>query len=342
MSAATAVPGAVDSGIRKAAILLIQLGPDKAGSVLSHMNEAEVEAVTAEIARLESLDSAETGTVLVEFRDLAMARAHIAQGGPAYALQLLEQSLGADRANEIMHRVTAASAKMPFHFLQRADPRQLLSFISDEHPQVIALVLAHMHADRASLVLSGLSPERQADVAHRIAVMERTSPAIIRKVEQSLERKLSSVLQPSELSSVGGIEPLVDIINRSDRATERLIMEWLEGRDAALAEELKSRMFMFDDIVSIDDRSMQQVLRQVETADLALALKGVGEPVRDKVTTNMSERAAENLIEEVDLLGPVRLRQVEEAQQKIIQIIRTLEERGEIVVRRGNDDEFVD
>jgi flagellar motor switch protein FliG len=172
--------------------------------------------------------------------------------------------------------------------------------------------------------------------------MERTSPAIIRKVETSLERKLSSVLQPSELSSVGGIEPLVDIINRSDRTTERLIMEWLEGRDSALAEELKSRMFMFDDIVTIDDRSMQQVLRQVETADLSVALKGVSEPVRDKVTTNMSERAAENLLEEVELLGPVRLRQVEEAQQKIIQIIRSLEERGEIVVRRGNDDEFVD
>jgi flagellar motor switch protein FliG len=329
-------------GIRKAAILLVQLGRDKAGSVLAHMSETEVEAVSAEIARLESLDSDEAGAVLAEFRDLAVARAHIAQGGPAYALSLLEQSLGEQRAGEIMDRLTAATVKMPFHFLRRADPRQLLSFISDEHPQVIALVLAHMSADSASLVLSGLSPERQADVAHRIAVMDRTSPAIIRRVEASLERKLSSVLQPSELSAVGGIEPLVDIINRSDRATERLIMEWLEGRDAALAAELKSRMFMFDDIVLIDDRSMQQVLRQVEGADLALALKGVSEAVRGKVTANMSERAATNLLEEVELLGPVRLAQVEEAQQKIIQTIRTLEERGEIVVRRGNDDEFVE
>ncbi len=337
MTATVAAPG-----IRKAAVLLVQLGREKAGSVLAHMNEAEVEAVSAEIARLESLNSDEAGSVLTEFRELAMARAHIAQGGPAYALSLLEQSMGPQRAAEVMDRLTAASARMPFHFLRRADPRQLLSFISDEHPQVIALVLAHMNADSASLVLSGLSQERQADVAHRIAVMERTSPAIIRKVEASLERKLSSVLQPSELSAVGGIEPLVDIINRSDRATERLIMEWLEGRDAALAAELKSRMFMFDDIVSIDDRSMQQVLRQVEGGDLAVALKGVGEAVRGKVTTNMSERAATNLLEEVDLLGPVRLAQVEEAQQKIIQIIRTLEERGEIVVRRGNDDEFVD
>jgi flagellar motor switch protein FliG len=335
-------PGGTVTGIRKAAILLVQLGRDRAGTILSHLSDSEVEALSAEIARLQSLGSDEAGAVLGEFRDLAVARAHIAQGGPAYALSLLEESLGGPRAAEIMDRLTAASAKMPFHFLQRADPRQLLSFISDEHPQVIALVLAHMNADSASLVLSGLSPERQADVAHRIAVMDRTSPTIIRKVESSLERKLSSVLQPSELSAVGGIEPLVDIINRSDRTTERLIMEWLEGRDQALADELKSRMFMFDDIVLLDDRSMQQVLRQVETADLALALKGVSDPVRDKVTSNMSERAATNLIEEVELLGPVRLRQVEEAQQKIIQTIRTLEESGDVVVRRGGDDEFID
>ena len=339
---ATAVAPAVPGGVRKAAILLVQLGREKAGTVLTHLKEAEVEAITAEIARLESLGSDEAGAVLSEFRDLATARAHIAQGGPSYALALLEESLGEQRAGEIMDRVTADTVKMPFHFLRRADPRQLLSFISDEHPQVIALVLAHMHADNASMVLSGLSPERQADVAHRIAVMDRTSPAIIHKVEASLERKLSSVLQPSELSAVGGIEPLVEIINRSDRSTERLIVEGLEGRDSALADEVKSRMFMFDDIVSLDDRSIQQVLRQVETADLAVALKGVSEPVRDKVTTNMSERAATNLLEEVELLGPVRLRQVEEAQQKVIQTIRRLEESGEIVVRRGSDDEFVD
>jgi flagellar motor switch protein FliG len=338
----TAVAPSVPGGVRKAAILLVQLGREKAGTVLTHLKETEVEAITAEIARLESLGSDEAGAVLSEFRDLATARAHIAQGGPSYALALLEESLGEQRASEIMDRVTAATVKMPFHFLRRADPRQLLSFISDEHPQVIALVLAHMHADNASMVLSGLSPERQADVAHRIAVMDRTSPAIIRKVEASLERKLSSVLQPSELSAVGGIEPLVDIINRSDRSTERLIVEGLEGRDSALADEVKSRMFMFDDIVSLDDRSIQQVLRQVETADLSVALKGVSEPVRDKVTTNMSERAATNLLEEVELLGPVRLRQVEEAQQKVIQTIRRLEESGEIVVRRGSDDEFVD
>jgi flagellar motor switch protein FliG len=342
MTAATDVARSASPGVRKAAILLVQLGREKAGAVLAHMSETEVEAVSAEITRLESLGSDEAGAVLAEFRDLMTARAHIAQGGPAYALALLEESLGEQRAHEIMDRLTASTVKMPFHFLRRADPRQLLSFISDEHPQVIALVLAHMNAENASMVLSGLSPERQADVAHRIAVMDRTSPAIIRKVEASLERKLSSVLQPSELSAVGGIEPLVDIINRSDRATERLIMEWLEGRDPALADELKSRMFMFEDIVQLDDRSVQQVLRQVEGADLAVALKGVSEEVRAKVTTNMSERAATNLLEEVELLGPVRLRQVEEAQQKVIQTIRRLEESGEIVVRRGSDDEFVD
>jgi flagellar motor switch protein FliG len=198
-----------------------------------------------------------------------------------------------------------------------------------------------MPSDRATMVLSGLDAERQADVAHRIAVMDRTSPEVLRALETALERRISSVLQPSDLSTVGGLEPLVDIINRSDRATERLIVEALEERDPALAEEVKSRMFMFEDIVLLDDRDMQLVLRQVETAELAMALKGVSEEVRAKVTTNMSERASENLLEEVELLGAVLLRQVEEAQAGVIRRIRELEESGEITVRRGADEEYV-
>ncbi|HET7327456.1 MAG TPA: flagellar motor switch protein FliG [Nocardioidaceae bacterium] len=329
------------TGVRKAAVLLVQLGRDRAGSVLGHLREAEVEAISAEIVRLQSVGAEEAEAVLTEFSALAASRAHTAQGGPGFAQALLEQSLGDERAGAIMGRLSAAALQMPFQFLHRADPRQLLSFIVDEHPQVIALVLAHMTSDKASLVLSGLPPERQADVAHRIAVMDRTSPAIIQQVEACLERRLSSVLQPAELSVVGGVEPLVNIINRSDRATERLIVEGLQHRDPALADEVRGRMFMFEDIVSLDDRSVQQLLRQVEGADLALALKGVSDEVRSKVTSNMSERASTNLLEEVDLLGAVRLRQVEEAQQKIIGSIRALEESGEIVVRRGSDDEYV-
>ncbi len=329
------------AGVRKAAVVLIQLGRDSAASVLGHLSDAEVEAISAEIARLEYVDANESTAALTEFRDMANAKANIARGGLAFARTMLEQSLGADRAGEIMERLQAAAIQMPFQFVHRADPTQLRTFIADEHPQVIALVLAHMTAEKASLVLSGLPSNLQAEVAHRIAVMDRTSPEIIHAVEQSLERKLSSVLQPAEMSRVGGVDPLVSIINRSDRVTERQIVAGLEALDAELAEEVRSRMFMFEDIVHIEDRSVQLVLRQVNEAELALALKGVSESVRNKITSNLSSRAAETLLEEVELLGAVRLTQVEEAQQSVIRKIRQLEEQGQIMVHRGSEEELV-
>ncbi|TQK69565.1 MULTISPECIES: flagellar motor switch protein FliG [unclassified Nocardioides] len=337
----TSGPTLVSMGVRKAAVLLIQMGKERAAQVMSHLSDAEVEAISGEIARLDAVSASETSQVLEEFHNLATAHAHVTQGGFGFAQQLLEQSLGPERAKEIMERLHAAAVQMPFQFLHRADPAQLRSFIADEHPQVIALVLAHMAADKASLLLSGLPAHQQAVVAHRIAVMDRTSPEIVRTVEAVLERKLSSMLQPTEVSRVGGVDPLVNIINRSDRPTERQIVEGLEGLDPALADEVKSRMFMFEDITGLDDRSVQQVLRQVDTAELALALKGVSDAVRSKITANLSERAAENLLDEVELLGAVRLAQVEEAQQGVIRTIRQLEEQGQIMVRRGNDDEFV-
>jgi flagellar motor switch protein FliG len=329
-------------GVRKAAILLVQLGRERAAEVLGKLTEAEVESITGEIARLDLISAAETDAVLTEFRDMMTARAHMAQGGLSYAHQLLEESLGAERAAEIMERLNAAAVQMPFQFLHRADPAQVRSFIAEEHPQVIAVVLAHMPADKASLLLSGLPPEQQAKVAHRIAVMDRTAPDIIRSVESVLERRLSSMLQPAEVSRVGGMDPLVNIINRSDRSTERQIVEGLEALDQELADEVRSRMFMFEDIVTLDDRSVQQVLRQVETDVLATALKGVAQSVRDKVTSNLSERAAENLLDEIQVLGPVRLSQVEEAQQGVIRTIRELEEQGQIMIRRGGDDDLVE
>jgi len=328
-------------GVRKAAILLIQMGKERASQVMEHLSDSEVEMISAEIARLDRISSTETEQVLGEFRDLMTAHAHISQGGFAFAQSLLEQSLGADRAREIMERLHAAAVQMPFQFLHRADPAQLRGFIADEHPQVIALVLAHMTPDKASLLMSGLPAYQQAIVAHRIAVMDRTNPDIIRTVESILERKLSSMLQPAEMSRVGGIDSLVNVINRSDRPTERSIVEGLEGLDPELADEVRSRMFMFEDIIGLDDRSVQQVLRQVDAGDLALALKGVSEAVKSKITSNLSQRAAENLLDEIELLGAVRLAQVEESQQAIIRTIRQLEEQGQIMVRRGNDDEFV-
>ncbi|MFC7496463.1 MULTISPECIES: flagellar motor switch protein FliG [unclassified Nocardioides] len=329
-------------GVRKAAIILIQLGREKAADVLSHLGEAEVEAISAEIASLDVVSAAESTAVIQEFGEMATAQGHISHGGLAFARTMLEQSLGEERAKEIMERLQAAAVKMPFQFLHRADPSQLRTFIADEHPQVIALVLAHMTADKASIVMAGLPAHLQAEIAHRIAVMDRTSPEIVRAVEANLERKLSSVLQPSELSRVGGVDPLVNIINRSDRVTERQIVEGLEALDAELADEVRSRMFMFEDIVHLEDRSVQLVLRQVNEAELALALKGVSESVRDKITSNLSSRAAETLIEEVELLGAVRLTQVEEAQQGVIRKIRQLEEQGQIMVHRsGSEEELV-
>ncbi len=329
-------------GARKAAIVLVRLGKDAAAEVLSHMSEEEVEAVSAEIAQLNAVDPTETQAVMGEFSTLLTARQHMLQGGMDLARDLLQRSLGEDKAEEALQRLNARAIQLPFQLIGRADPVQLRSFIREEHPQVIALVLAHMSAEKASVVLSGLSSELQAEVAHRIAVMDRANPEAVRVVESVLERRLSSVLAPSATSRVGGLGPLVNIINRADRSTERQIVEGLESLDAKLAEEVRSRMFMFEDITGLSDRDIQQVLRQVDGAELAVALKGVSDAVRDKITRNLSERAAENVLEEVEMLGPVRLTQVEEAQQAVIRTIRSLEERGEIVVRRGGDDEFVD
>ncbi|OLF19359.1 flagellar motor switch protein FliG [Actinophytocola xanthii] len=329
-------------GLRKAAVLLLQVGKEGSAKILSRMREAEVEALSAEIVRLGEVKGDVSGAVLDEFHMMAKARKHLARGGMEYARELLIETLGADRADQMVSRIGATMVEMPFRFLHRADPRQLHSYLVDEHPQTIALVIAHMPAALASMVLSGLSQERQTDVALRVAKMGQPSPEIIRKVENVLQRKLSSLLQPTEQSNVGGVQPLVEIINRADRSTEKSILDGLTARSPELADEVRSLMFMFEDIVNIDDRSMQLVLRGVENADLATALKGVREDVRDKVLRNLSERAAENLVDEIDVLGSVRLSAVEEAQARIIAVIRKCEESGEIVLIRGGDeDEFV-
>jgi flagellar motor switch protein FliG len=328
------------TGLRKAAILLVRMGKEHSTRVLASLAESEVEELSAEIARIGKLEPDVVGDVIDEFYALATTK-HAGVGGMQYARELLEASLGTERAQLILDRLQASMNDMPFNFLSHADPRQLLSYVQHEHPQTIALVLAHVPSALASSILSGLAPEVQSDVAHRIAVMDRTSPEVIRQVEVALQRKLSTVLQPDELSTVGGIEPLVDIINRADRTTERLILEALEARNPEIAEEIRRRMFMFEDIVNLDDRSVQLVLRQVEPSDLATALKGVNEEVRDKVTGNLSERGRENLLEEIDLMGPVKVRMVEESQQKIVSVIRSLEDSGQIEIQRGEADELI-
>lgn len=329
------------TGLRKAAMLLVQLGTEHSAQIMKTLRPAEVEALSAEIARLDSVDVDTLDEVLEEFRQLAQARQYYVQGGVNFAEEVLVATMGQDKAHEVMQRLTASLVEMPFEFLRRVDAKLILSYLQDEHPQTITLVLAHMQPDAAAIILSGLAPEIQAEVAHRLAIMDRTSPEIVKQVEAHLERRLSTLVQASDYSNVGGLTALVDVINQSDRTTERLILEGLEKRDLELAEEVRAHMFMFEDIVGLDDRAIQVVLRKVDSKDLAVALKGVREDVREKITRNMSERAALSLADEISILGPVRLKQVEEAQAVVIRHIRMLEEAGEIVVSRSGSDEFV-
>ena len=329
------------TGLRKAAVLLVQIGKEHSAQIMKALSDSEVEELTGEIARLQAIEPDVAESVLWEFKQLAAARHYFAQGGLKYATEVLEASMGPDRAAEILSRLSVITLEMPFEFLQRVDPQMVLSFLQEEHPQTITLVLAHMQAEQAAAVLTGLPALVQADIAHRLAVMDRTSPDIIKLVESQLRRRLSTVLQPREYSAVGGLMPLVDIINHSDRNTERLILEGLAAVDSELAEEVRARMFMFEDIGSLDDRTVQLLMRSIDVKELALALKGVSEVVKEKFTNNMSERATLGLTEDMEVLGSVRVKQVEEAQAGIIRQIRTLEDSGEIVISRGADDDFI-
>lgn len=322
-------------------MLLVQLGKDRSAKVLRALRDHEVEELMAEVAQLHTIDSQDVDDVMVEFVQLLSGRLSASVGGVEFARAVLEESMGRQRADEILSRVSATRGERPFDFLVQVEPRQIVTFLQDEHPQTIALVLAHMRPEQAAAVLGGLPEHLQAGVAHRIVTMERTSPEAVATVEAALERKLSALLQVSATSARGGVQPLVDILNRADRTTERLIFDGLESADPELAEEVRGRLFVFEDIVSLDDRSVQLLLRDVDAKQLALALKGVRNDVRDKILRNMSERASANLAEEIELLGPVRLKSVEEAQNLVVRAIRTLEEAGQIVVARGNE-EFVD
>jgi flagellar motor switch protein FliG len=328
-------------GLRKAAVFLAQMSREEAGVILAQLRPREVESITRELMRLGAVEPDDVDGVLEEFHDLMTAQRFVGRGGVEFARDILAAGLGEDKAGDILSRLNVVYTEVPFASLRNADVRQLVTFLKDEHPQVIALVLAHLSAAQSAEVLSGFPPDQQAEVAHRIATMDRTSPEMVRLVEEELQRRMGSILAHQDMSTVGGVETLVEIINRSPRPTERSILEWLDATDPELAEQVRSQMFVFEDIVTIDDRSLQLVLREVEANDLATALKGVRPDVRDKIQRNLSERAAENLAEEIDLLGPVRTRTVEEAQAKVVAVIRTLEEQGVLTISRGGDDEFV-
>ncbi|HEY6795719.1 MAG TPA: flagellar motor switch protein FliG [Kineosporiaceae bacterium] len=330
------------TGLRKAAILLVQLGRDRAVKVMARLPEQMVEDLTAEIVRLREVTHDDATSVLLEARTWLSSADVAGRGGLDLARQLLAESVGQERADEIMERLGATLAEMPFESMRRADARQLLTFLADEHPQTIALVLAHLSPQQSAIVLSGFDQRLQAKIAHRIALMERASPDVIRLVEKELDRRMSTVLGPQELSAVGGVEPLVAIINRADRSTERMILEGLEAVSPDLAEQVRAKMFIFEDITQLDDKAIQLVLRNVQSTDLAMALKGVSAAVREKIMRNLSTRAAENLADEIELLGAKRLSEVEEAQAKIVAEIRALEASGKIVIARGGDDALVE
>jgi len=325
---------------RKAAILLMALGPEAAGRVYQHLSAEEVESLSIELARLGRVNHSERNAVVAEFKEMCLAQEFIAEGGIDHARMFLEAAYGPERAGEVLGRVSEALQVLPFDFVKKAEPAQILSYIQDEHPQTIALILAHLQSKQAAQVLSGLPGDLQAEVARRIALMDRTPPEVVREIERVLERKLSTVVSQN-LTAVGGVRALVEVLNSVDRQTEKMITEALSENNPELAEEVKKLMFVFEDIVLLDDASIQKVLREVDAKELAMALKGVNEDVQGRIFKNMSERASAMLREEMEFMGPVRLRSVEEAQQRIVGIIRRLEETGEIVVARGGGEEIV-
>jgi flagellar motor switch protein FliG len=328
------------TGRQKAAIFLVTLGSEISSEIFKHLREDEIETLTFEIARIDKVDPADKDKVLMEFQELMMAQEFISNGGIEYAREVLERALGTQKAIDIVNRLTSSLQVRPFDFVRRTDPAHLLNFIQSEHPQTIALILAYLEPQKAAQILSSLRHEIQADVAKRIATMDRTSPDVLREVERVLERKLST-LASEDYTSAGGVDAIVEVLNNVDRGTEKIIIEALEEDDPELAEEIKKRMFIFEDIVLLDDRAIQKVLREVDTNDLAKALKGVDPEVQEKIFKNMSKRASSLLREDMDFMGPLRLRDVEESQQKVVNIIRKLEESGDIVIARGGEEELV-
>ncbi|WP_044934111.1 flagellar motor switch protein FliG [Pseudobutyrivibrio sp. LB2011] len=328
------------NGVQKAAILLIALGPEKSAQIFKHLKEEEIEELTLEIANTRSISPALKEEVIEEFYQVCLAQQYIAEGGIGYAKELLEKALGDDRAQDVITKLTASLQVRPFEFIRKTEPSQVLNFIQDEHPQTIAMILSYLSAGQASLIIGALPPEKQADVAKRIAMMDRTSPEVIKEVERVLERKLSSLIN-QDYTIAGGVDAVVNILNTVDRGTEKRIMESLEIEEPELAEEIRKKMFVFEDILLLDDRAIQRVLRDVDNSDLGVALKGANDEVQAAIFKNLSSRLAAMIREDMEFMGPVRMKDVEEAQQKIVGIIRKLEDSAEIVISRGGGDELV-
>ncbi|MCM3756714.1 flagellar motor switch protein FliG [Sporosarcina aquimarina] len=328
------------SGKQKAALLLISLGPEVSAAIYKHLTEEEIERLTLEISGVRKVESSVKEDIIEEFHNIALAQDYISQGGIGYAKTVLEKALGKEHAQAVINRLTSSLQVRPFDFARRTEPSQILNFIQNEHPQTIALILSYLESEQAGMILSSLPQEVQADIAKRIATMESTSPEVISEIEAVLERKLSSTVT-QDYSDTGGVDAVVEVLNGVDRATEKTILDALEIQDPELAEEIKKRMFVFEDIITLDNRSIQRVIRDCENEDLILSMKVSSEEVKDILFKNMSQRMAESFKEEMDVMGPVRLRDVEEAQSRIVATIRRLEDAGEIIIARGGGDDVI-
>ncbi len=329
------------TGVQKAAILFITLGPEASAGIIKKLPESEIQKITYEIANIASVKSEQKHDILQEFIEMNKAKDYLIEGGIDYAKNLLAKALGSQRAMEILDKVTEATQQFrPFAIARKADSQQLLNIITNEHPQTIALILCYLQSDKSGQILSALPEEVQAEVAYRIATMSNTSPMVVKEIEKVLDGKLSSVVK-SDMKVIGGVQTIVDILNQVDRTTEKNITEGLEKEDAELAEKVKESMFVFEDVITLDDVSIQRLLREVENKELALALKGCSEEVANAIFRNQSKRAAAALKEDIEFLGPVRLMDVEKAQQRIVSIIRRLDEAGEIVISRGGEDAII-
>ena len=329
------------TGIQKSALLFITLGPEASADILKRLPENEIQKITYEIANISTVTSEQRHSILQEFLEMNKAKDYLLEGGLDYAKELLSKALGPQRAGEILNKVAEASQlNRPFAIARKADAQQILNIINYEHPQTIALILCYLQVEKAAQIIAELPEEIQSEVALRIATMNTTSPDVIREIEKVLDDKLSTIVK-TETTVLGGIDTLVGILNQVDRTTEKNITESLQEQDYELAEKIKSCMFVFEDILTLDDVAIQRILRDVETKELALALKGASEEVANVIYKNHSKRAAASLKEDIEYLGPVRLTDVEKAQQQIVAIIRRLEDAQEIIISRGGEDALI-
>ncbi len=328
------------SGREKAAQLLVAIGPEYSAKLFEHLKDEEIEELTLEIANIRTVSPEEKEKMLEEFYQICLAQEFMSEGGISYAKEVLEKAMGSQKATDIINKLTSSLQVRPFDFVRKADATQLLNFIQNEHSQTLALVLSYLNANQAGIILSSLPQEKQADVAQRIATMEATSPEVIKEVEFVLEKKLSNMVT-RDFASTGGIQSIVDILNSVDRTTEKFIMETLEIEEPELADEIRQKMFVFEDILNLESVYVQRFIREVENSELAVALKVAKDELKEFIFTNMSKRMAEMLREDMEYMGPIRLKEVEEAQQKIVAVIRRLQDAGEIVISRGGGDDII-